>query len=32
MKFRLIEDQRGAFPVRVLCNVMGVSPAGALTR
>jgi len=28
MKFRLIEDQRGAFPVRVLCNVMGVSPAG----
>ena len=28
MKFRLIEDQRGAFPVRVLCDVMGVSPAG----
>jgi putative transposase len=28
MKFRLIEDQRAAFPVRVLCDVMGVSPAG----
>jgi len=28
MKFRLIEDQREAFPVRVLCNVMGVSAAG----
>jgi putative transposase len=28
MKFRLIEDQRKMFPVRVLCDVMGVSPAG----
>jgi putative transposase len=28
MKFRLIEDQREAFPVRVMCDVMGVSPAG----
>ena len=28
MKFRLIEDQRETFPVRVLCDVMGVSPAG----
>jgi putative transposase len=28
MKFRLIEDQREAFPVRILCDVMGVSPAG----
>jgi transposase InsO family protein len=28
MKFRLIEDQREMFPVRVLCDVMGVSPAG----
>ena len=28
MKFRLIEDQREAFPVRVLCDVMGVSAAG----
>jgi hypothetical protein len=28
MKFRFIEDQREAFPVRVMCDVMGVSPAG----
>jgi putative transposase len=28
MKFRIIEDQRESFPVRVLCGVMGVSPAG----
>ena len=28
MKFRLIEDQRHTFPVRVVCDVMGVSPAG----
>ena len=28
MKFRFIEDQRETFPVRVLCDVMGVSPAG----
>ena len=28
MKFRLIEDQREAFPVRVLCDVTGVSAAG----
>ena len=28
MKFRLIEDQREAFPVRVMCDVMGVSAAG----
>jgi putative transposase len=28
MKFRLIEDQRETFPVRVMCDVMGVSPAG----
>lgn len=28
MKFRLIEDQREMFPVRVLCDVMGVSAAG----
>ena len=28
MKFRLIEDQRETFPVRVLCDVVGVSPAG----
>ena len=28
MKFRLIEAQRETFPVRVLCDVMGVSAAG----
>ena len=28
MKFRLIEDQRGTFPVRVFCGVPGVSAAG----
>lgn len=28
MKFRIIEDQRETFPVRVLCDVMGVSTAG----
>jgi transposase InsO family protein len=28
MKFRLIEDRRETFPVRILCDVMGVSPAG----
>ena len=28
MKFRIIEDLRETFPVRVLCDVMGVSPAG----
>jgi transposase len=28
MKFRLIADQREMFPVRVMCDVMGVSSAG----
>jgi putative transposase len=28
MKFRLIEDQREAFSVRVVCDAMGVSPSG----
>ena len=28
MKFRLIEDQRDTFKVRVMGDVMGVSPAG----
>jgi putative transposase len=28
MKFRIIEDQRKMFPVRFLCDVTGVSPAG----
>jgi len=27
MKFRIIEDQRETFPIRVLCDVMGVSAA-----
>jgi hypothetical protein len=31
MKFRFIEDQRKTFPVRVLCDVMGVSLAGYYT-
>jgi len=30
MKFRIIEDQRETFPVRVLCDVMAVSPAAPL--
>ena len=28
MKFRLIEDQRETFPVRAMCDMLGVSPAG----
>jgi hypothetical protein len=28
MKFRLIADQRETFPIRIMCDVMGVSPAG----
>jgi putative transposase len=28
MKFRIIEDQCETFPIRVLCDVMGVSTAG----
>jgi hypothetical protein len=28
MKFRLIADQHETFPVRVMCDVMDVSPAG----
>jgi putative transposase len=28
MKFRLIAVQRETFPVRVMCDAMGVSPAG----
>ena len=28
MKFRLIEDRRDTSPVRLMCNVMAVSPAG----
>jgi transposase InsO family protein len=28
MRFRFIEDRRADFPVRVMCRVLGVSPAG----
>jgi putative transposase len=28
MRFRLIEDQRDVWPVRVLCDALGVSPSG----
>jgi putative transposase len=28
MRFRLIEDQWGVWPVRVLCDALGVSPSG----
>ena len=28
MRFRFIEDHRADYPVRVLCDVLGVSPAG----
>ena len=28
MRFRFIEDRRADYPVRILCNVLGVSPAG----
>jgi hypothetical protein len=28
MRFRLIEDQRDVWPVRVLCDALSVSPSG----
>jgi putative transposase len=28
MRFRFIEDRRADYPVRILCDVLGVSPAG----
>jgi putative transposase len=28
MRFRFIEDRRADYPVRVLCDVLGVSPTG----
>jgi hypothetical protein len=28
MRFRFIEDRRVDYPVTVLCDVLGVSPAG----
>jgi putative transposase len=31
MRFRLIEDQRGVWPVRVMCAALSVSPSGYYT-
>ena len=28
MRFRFVEDRRADYPVTVLCDVLGVSPAG----
>jgi hypothetical protein len=28
MRFRFIEDRRADYPVRIMCDVLGVSPAG----
>ena len=28
MRFRFIEDRRADYPVTILCDVLGVSPAG----
>lgn len=28
MKFRVVEDCRGAWPVQALCHVLGISTAG----
>jgi len=28
MRFRFIEDRRADYPIRILCDVLGVSPAG----
>jgi hypothetical protein len=28
MRFRLIEDHREVWPVRVMCDVLSVSPSG----
>jgi hypothetical protein len=28
MRFRFIEDQRADYPVRIICGVLDVSPAG----
>jgi hypothetical protein len=32
MRFRFIEDRRADYPVTVLCDVLGVSPAGYYAR
>jgi putative transposase len=31
-RFRLIEDRRVDYPVTILCNTLGVSPAGYYAR
>ena len=28
MRFRFIEDRRADYPVALMCDVLGVSPAG----
>jgi putative transposase len=28
MRFRFIEDRRADYPVKIMCGVLGVSPAG----
>nr|GAJ37763.1 transposase and inactivated derivatives [Bradyrhizobium sp. DOA9] len=28
MRFRFIEDRRADYPVKVMCHVLGISPAG----
>ena len=28
MRFRFIEDRRSDYPVKIMCGVLGVSPAG----
>jgi len=28
MRYRLIEDHRDVWPVRVMCDALGVSPSG----
>ena len=28
MRFRFIEDRRAGYPVTIMCDVLGVSPAG----
>ncbi|WP_283811841.1 hypothetical protein [Bradyrhizobium sp. RP6] len=28
MRFRFIEDRRADYPVKIMCRVLGVSPAG----
>jgi hypothetical protein len=28
MRFRFIEDRRADYPVKIMCDVLGVSPAG----